>query len=125
MSSQIIWRCGVTVRPKRSLSRLLHCDPSLVWWYLPMTCGRSRWLILRASRSCREASTARACRTCSALAKAGITVVLDRWENARIGASVPRFVERISGADQVIVVGTPSYRTKYDNNEPMGAFVVW
>ena len=29
------------------------------------------------------------------LHKAGITVVLDRWENARIGASVPRFVERV------------------------------
>lgn len=58
------------------------------------------------------------------LCKAGITVVLDRWENARIGASVPRFVERIVGADRVIVVGTPLYRTKYDNNQPMGAFVV-
>ena len=29
------------------------------------------------------------------LQKAGIAVVLDRWENARIGASVPRFVERV------------------------------
>jgi hypothetical protein len=51
-------------------------------------------------------------------------VVLDRWENARIGASVPRFVERIAGADRVIVVGTPLYRTKYDNNQLIGAFVV-
>jgi hypothetical protein len=50
--------------------------------------------------------------------------VLDRWENARIGASVPRFVERITSAQKVIVVGTPLYRTKYDNNQPMGAFVV-
>ncbi len=58
------------------------------------------------------------------LTKAGITVVLDRWENARIGASVPRFVERIAAADRVIVVGTPRYRTKYDNGEPMGALVV-
>lgn len=58
------------------------------------------------------------------LANAGITVVLDRWENARIGASVIRFVERIADADRVIVVGTPRYRTKYDNGEPMGAFVV-
>ncbi|MGB6164451.1 MAG: TIR domain-containing protein [Pseudonocardiaceae bacterium] len=57
------------------------------------------------------------------LSKAGITVVLDRWENARIGASVPRFVERIAGTRKVIVVGTPLYRTKYDNNQPMGAFV--
>jgi small GTP-binding protein len=58
------------------------------------------------------------------LSNAGITVMLDRWENTRIGASVPRFVERIAGARRVIVVGTPLYRTKYDNNQPMGAFVV-
>lgn len=58
------------------------------------------------------------------LAKAGIPVILDRWENARIGASVPRFVERVQKAARVIVVGTPAYRTKYDNNEPMRGFVV-
>jgi len=58
------------------------------------------------------------------LQKAGITVVLDRWENARIGASVPRFVERVEKADRVIVVGTPLYRRKYDNNESMRSFVV-
>lgn len=58
------------------------------------------------------------------LAKAGITVVLDRWEIARIGASVPRFVERAAAADRVIVVGTLRYRTKYNNGEPMGGFVV-
>jgi TIR domain len=58
------------------------------------------------------------------LANAGITVLLDRWANVRIGASVHRFVERIAGAERVIVVGTPLYRTKYDNDQPMGAFVV-
>jgi hypothetical protein len=58
------------------------------------------------------------------LANAGITVVLDRWENTRIGASVPRFIERIAGAGRIIVVGTSRYRTKYDNDEPMGSFVV-
>ena len=58
------------------------------------------------------------------LQKAGITVVLDRWENARIGASVPRFVERVAKTNRVIVVGTPLYRKKYDNNEPMRSFVV-
>jgi GTPase SAR1 family protein len=58
------------------------------------------------------------------LAKAGITVILDRWENARIGASVPRFVERAASADRVVVVGTPLYRAKYDNDNPMGGFVV-
>ncbi|MFI7602081.1 TIR domain-containing protein [Actinoplanes sp. NPDC049681] len=57
------------------------------------------------------------------LAKAGIAVILDRWENARIGASVPRFVERIATADLVIVVGSPLYREKYENREHMGGFV--
>jgi len=58
------------------------------------------------------------------LQKAGIAVVLDRWENARIGSSVPRFVERVGRADRVIVVGTSLYREKYDNNKPMRSFVV-
>ena len=58
------------------------------------------------------------------LQKAGIKVVLDRWENARIGASVPRFVERVGKTDRVIVVGTSLYRKKYENNEPMRGFVV-
>jgi small GTP-binding protein len=57
------------------------------------------------------------------LVKAGVHVVLDRWENARIGASVPRFVERVARTSRVIVVGTPGWRHKYDNDEPMGAFV--
>ena len=57
------------------------------------------------------------------LQKAGIIVVLDRWENARIGASVPRFVERAGKTDRVVVVGTPLYRKKYDNNEPMRSYV--
>jgi len=58
------------------------------------------------------------------LAKAGVQVVLDRWENARIGASIPRFVERVHSADLVIVVGTPAYRQKYANQEPMRGYVV-
>lgn len=57
------------------------------------------------------------------LAKAGIEVILDRWENARIGASVPRFVERIATADRVVVVGSSLYRRKYENREHMGGFV--
>ncbi len=58
------------------------------------------------------------------LHKAGIRVVLDRWENAKIGASVPRFVERAATADRILVVGTPLYRKKYDNREPVQGFVV-
>ncbi len=58
------------------------------------------------------------------LQKAGVDVVLDRWENARIGGSVMRFVERAGTSDFVLVVGTPRYRTKYDNPDPARGFVV-
>jgi hypothetical protein len=58
------------------------------------------------------------------LVKAGIAVHLDRWENARIGSSVSRFVEEIERADRVVVVGTPAYRVKYDNPSQAGGFVV-
>lgn len=57
------------------------------------------------------------------LKKAGIRILLDRWDNARIGASVSRFVERIAAADRVLVVGTPKYREKYDNKVAMGGYV--
>jgi small GTP-binding protein len=57
------------------------------------------------------------------LKKAGIRILLDRWDNARIGASVSRFVERIAAADCVVVVGTPKYREKYDNKVAMGGYV--
>lgn len=58
------------------------------------------------------------------LQKAGVGVVLDRWDSAaRVGASLPRFVERASACDNVIVVGTRLYRTKYDNREPISGFV--
>lgn len=49
------------------------------------------------------------------LQKAGIAVLLDRWDNAQIGASVARFVERIEECARVIVVGTPLYREKAKN----------
>jgi len=55
---------------------------------------------------------------------AGIPVVLDRWDNAGIGASIPRFIERVAKCERVLVIGTPLYRTKYDNNQPMRSFVV-
>lgn len=58
------------------------------------------------------------------LQKAGIIVILDRWENVRIGASIPRFVERVGKSDRVIVVGTRLYQKKYENNEPLSSFVV-
>jgi small GTP-binding protein len=51
------------------------------------------------------------------LQNAGIEVIVDYKDNARIGASVPRFISRIEkeSCDYVIVVGTPSYREKYVN----------
>ncbi|MGH8606086.1 MAG: hypothetical protein ACREX9_01275 [Gammaproteobacteria bacterium] len=51
-------------------------------------------------------------------------MVLDRWENAKIGASVSRFVERIPKCDWVIVVGTPLYRKKYENKDASTGYVV-
>jgi small GTP-binding protein len=57
------------------------------------------------------------------LQKAGITVVLDRWENA-IGASVSRFIERIEKVDRIVMVGTPLYRRKYDNQDTSTGYVV-
>jgi hypothetical protein len=58
------------------------------------------------------------------LQKAGIIVVLDKWENARVGASIMRFIERIHQCDKVIVVGTPAYGKKYANKETEEGFVV-
>ncbi len=58
------------------------------------------------------------------LQKAGIDVILDRWENARVGSSVSRFVQRIGDASHVVVVGTPFYLEKYENKSPERGYVV-
>lgn len=58
------------------------------------------------------------------LQKAGIGVLLDRWENARVGASIPRFIDRIEKSDRVIVIGTPLYRKKYENKDSTTGYVV-
>ncbi|HEY3568546.1 MAG TPA: TIR domain-containing protein [Thermoanaerobaculia bacterium] len=58
------------------------------------------------------------------LQKAGIVVVLDRWHNAQIGASVARFVERIEKSDRIVMVGTPLYRRKYENKDTKTGYVV-
>jgi GTPase SAR1 family protein len=49
------------------------------------------------------------------LQKAGVGVVLDRWENDRAGKSVSRFVSRIAECGVVIPVGTPLYFAKFKN----------
>jgi len=58
------------------------------------------------------------------LQKAGIGVVLDRWHNAQVGASVARFIERIEKSDRIIMVGTPLYRHKYENKDTSTGYVV-
>jgi len=58
------------------------------------------------------------------LQKAGLGVVLDRWHNAQIGASVARFIERIEKSDRIVVVGTPLYRRKYENKDTTPGYVV-
>ncbi len=58
------------------------------------------------------------------LQKAGIGVVLDRWDNAQIGASVARFIERIEKSDRIVMVGTPLYRRKYENKDTSTGYVV-
>ena len=58
------------------------------------------------------------------LQKAGIDVVLDRWHNAQIGASVPRFIERIGKSDRILMIGTPLYRRKYENKDTTTALRV-
>jgi hypothetical protein len=58
------------------------------------------------------------------LQKAGINVVLDRWHNAQIGASVARFIERIAQSDRIVMIGTPLYRRKYENKDADSGYVV-
>jgi small GTP-binding protein len=51
------------------------------------------------------------------LENAGVVVILDQRDNARIGASVGRFISRLEerASDFVVAVGTPTYRLKYEN----------
>jgi small GTP-binding protein len=49
------------------------------------------------------------------LQKAGLDVLLDQRSNAAVGASIPRFVQRIAACDRILVVGTPLYLKKYEN----------
>ena len=54
----------------------------------------------------------------------GIEVVLDRWVNAEPGASIARFISRISACEFIAVVGTPEYKLKYENKlSPAGNVV--
>jgi small GTP-binding protein len=57
------------------------------------------------------------------LQKAGIVVVLDRWDNAQIGSNVARFVERIEKSNRIVTVGTSLYRRKHENKDKSGYVV--
>lgn len=49
------------------------------------------------------------------LEKAGIEVLHDRLEGARVGSNVTRFVERIEQCEYAVVVGTPLYARRANN----------
>jgi hypothetical protein len=57
------------------------------------------------------------------LQKAGLGVLLDRWENAP-GSSLQRFLDRLENVDRIVSVGTNRYRHKYDNLDPATGTVV-
>jgi WD40 repeat protein len=58
------------------------------------------------------------------LKNAGIRVVLDRWDNSEIGSNVSRFISLIENCDTIIVVGTPAYRKKYENQDKTTGSIV-
>ena len=50
------------------------------------------------------------------LRNAGVDVVLDQWHNPAIGANIARFISRITRSDYIVVIGTPIYLQKCENN---------
>jgi small GTP-binding protein len=56
-----------------------------------------------------------------ALRNADIDIIFDRWHNPP-GSSITKFIERIEKADFIIVIGTPEYLLKY-NDESNNAVV--
>lgn len=58
------------------------------------------------------------------LENAGIEVILDQKDNPQIGANVSRFISRIEQSDFVIVIGTPLYKQKYENEASESGSVV-
>ena len=58
------------------------------------------------------------------LRKADLGVLLDQWDNAAIGTSLPRFISRIEQSDFILAVGTPTYHQKYENEVSLQGSVV-
>ncbi|MFP4322884.1 MAG: TIR domain-containing protein [Anaerolineales bacterium] len=58
------------------------------------------------------------------LATAGLKVIWDGWHNTQIGSSLSRFISRLEQDDFIIVVGSPAYRQKYENQDSERGSVV-
>lgn len=58
------------------------------------------------------------------LRKADLGVVIDQLDNTVFGASVPDFINSIEKCDFILVIGTPAYRQKYDNNGSVRGSIV-
>ncbi|GAA0901223.1 TIR domain-containing protein [Virgisporangium aurantiacum] len=57
------------------------------------------------------------------LSDAGVSVLLDVWDNSAAGASISRFISEIATADRIIVIGTPGYREKHETRDEAGTMV--
>jgi small GTP-binding protein len=57
------------------------------------------------------------------LRNAGVQVILDIWHNAQIGSSLSRFVSNIERCDRILTIGTPAYKSKYENTSRGGSIV--
>ena len=57
------------------------------------------------------------------LNRGNVEVVFDRWANSQPGSDIARFISRIAEVDVVLVVGTPLYLLKYENEVAGGAIV--
>lgn len=80
--------------------------------------------VLEARRNLKGLGALEEKRLATDLQKAGVEVILDRWHNAQVGASVARFVARIEKSDRILMIGTPLYRRKYENKETSTGYVV-
>ncbi len=58
------------------------------------------------------------------LKNAGITVLLDQVDNSKLGSNVSRFISEIEKSDFIVVVGTPMYLQKYEDQSSGSASIV-
>ena len=57
------------------------------------------------------------------LQKAGINILLDRWHSLP-GSSIGRFIDHLEKVDRIVVVGSSTYRKKYDNEDLSAGTVI-